>query len=59
MVKQPMKATDKRRSGLSDNTTSIVLNDTDGAGPALDRVAQMFNDRRVFNGANGSGKRVF
>jgi hypothetical protein len=53
MAKRPLKATDKRRPGMSDNVRNTIR-DTDGAGPPL---AELFKDRR--KGKNGTGKKAF
>lgn len=55
---RPMKATDKRRSGVSDNV-STAIKDTDGAGPQIVDMQSLFNDRRLFSGTNGRGKKVY
>jgi len=48
--KRPLKATDRRRSGLGDNFKYVAR--YDGAG---DPLADLFNDRRI---KLGQGRRV-
>jgi hypothetical protein len=56
--RKPFRADDKRRSGAGDNVRTTV-HDTDGAGPRVVDMSVIFNDRRLFSGKNGKGKKVF